>query len=208
MNTTDGYEVNDIHYASESPLADAMGKLLWEGQIVWFHNFGLTHIGDRRHLLRIGLPERTGAPAPYAALLATIFTPGGLAIAHQEFPFYNYDSVKGNAAKQISLTLIKDKYSFFVGASVSSGSPREAGEKDLQRLSVLCKAVFRWATLLAGGTLKETQRHLGPARTVGKAEPAIAATATAPRKSMSTDQENIVVLDDDAAHSASDEARV
>lgn len=208
MNTSSGIEVTDVHYAQESPLADALGKLQWEGQIIWFHNFGLTHIGEHRHLLRIGLPEqRSGSPSAFTSILVSIFTPGGLEISHQEFPFYNYDKGKGNAAKQLSLAFLKDKYTFVIGAGVSGASPRDASDQDLRRLDGLCTAVFRWAMLMAGGKLPDTKRHHRPANALPVADQAIAAgSASVARRPVSTDSENIVVLDDEVGHPSSDAA--
>lgn len=206
MNTNDSLTVHDVHYAPESPLADALGKLQWPAQIIWFHNFGLTHVGDKRHLLRIGLvDQRSGGQVTYLALQVSLFAPGGSEIAHQDFPFNNYDNGKVTAAKQITLSLVKEKYAFVIGASASGTSPRDATDSDLRRLDTLCTAVFRWATLMSGGVLPETKRHLRPARTTDEQSDTGGVSATAPRKSMSTDPDHIVVLDDESAH---DQVRV
>ena len=113
MPPTDVVTVQDIHYATISPLADAIGKLMWPVPITWFHDFGLTHVGARRDLLRIGLSElRAGNPPVYASLRVTLFASGGAEITTQDFPFNYYDSGRKSAAKELSLTDVKGIYSF------------------------------------------------------------------------------------------------
>jgi len=205
MTNQDTITVHDVHYAQISPLADAIGKLPWPAQIVWFHNFGLTHIGEKLHLLRIGLPEpRAGGQPVYQSLHVSIYAPGGNEIAQQEFPFNNYDSGKPTAAKQLSLAHAKEKYSFVVGAGASGATPRDAADSDLRRLDTLCTAICRWGLLMSGGQLPQTQRHQR-SRTV---EEPTGEAVSPTRKAMSTDPDNIVVLDDDTTQIAHDHVRV
>ena len=135
MPTTDAVTVQDIHYASISPLADAIGKLMWPVPITWFHDFGLTHVGARRDLLRIGLSElRAGNPPVYASLRVTLFASGGAEITTQDFPFNYYDSGRKSAAKELSMTDVKGIYSFVIGAGASGVTARNASDMDLRRL--------------------------------------------------------------------------
>lgn len=202
MPPTDAVTVQDIHYAVISPLADAIGMLMWPVPITWFHDFGITHVGARNYLLRIGLPElRAGNQTAYTALRVTIFASGGTEITTQDFPFNFYDSGRSSASKEITLTDVKGKYSFIVGAGASGAKPRTASDTDLRRLDSLCTATMRWATLMCGERLPKTERHQRVTRTIeGEADSGSGQPHAAVRRQTGTDPDHVVVLDDDAGH--------
>lgn len=199
MPTTESETVQDVHYAVTSPLADAIGKLMWPFPITWFHDFGLTAVGARLFVLRIGLPElRAGNQTSYTSLSVTLFAPGGAEITSQVFPFNYYDKERSSASKEITLTDVKGKYSFVIGVGASGAKPRDASDTDLRRLDPLCTAIRRWATVMSGDQLPKTERHKRGERTITGESASIEHAHVAPLRPAGTDPDHVVVLDDDA----------